>query len=46
MNTRQAIAYSSPSAEPEDTAKPRFAWFTDIDGRHIRLCLTVNVGFE
>ncbi len=46
MNTRQTIAYSEPSAEAEDTDKPRFGWFTDTDGRRIRLHLTANVGFE
>lgn len=46
MNTRQRIAYSSPSAEAEDTDKARFGWFVNIDGRRIRLHLTANVGYE
>lgn len=46
MNTRQQIAYSRPSADAEDTFEARFAWFTTVDGRRMRLHLTANVGYE
>jgi hypothetical protein len=46
MNTRQRIAYTSPSAEAEDTLKDRFGWYAVVDGRRFRLQLTANVGYE
>jgi hypothetical protein len=46
MNPFQQVAFEDPCFEAEETAKPKFKHYVEIQGQLISIILTANIGLE